>query len=231
MQKKTKGSFEDDIIGIFKQKSIKKSNDKKKTTTKMGKSPGALGGKLVATGTKGVERPKKKGKVDAGLQEALKKQKKKTKGKVDVGLQEALKKQKKKKATPTITNPNNINKSRYIDDKTKSKKPTIVTKEQLEKSGLSLRDYMNFLQGKTRRDDPKPKKVKLTKDQMPKRKPVMVDDFKKAKVKKKSKKTSAKTGLGSKAMSTKTPKKYKGTNITPTKLQRERMRKRMMGST
>ena len=197
MQKKTKGSFEDDIIGIFKQKSIKKSNDKKKTTTKMGKSPGALGGKLVATGTKGVERPKKKGKVDAGLQEALKKQK-------------------KKKTTPT---------------KTKPKKPTIVTKEQLEKSGLSLRDYMNFLQGKTRRDDPKPKKVKLTKDQMPKRKPVMVDDFKKAKVKKKSKNTSAKTGLGSKAMSTKTPKKYKGTNITPTKLQRERMRKRMMGST
>ena len=216
MQKKTKGSFEDDIMGIFKQKSIKKSNDKKKTTTKMGKSPGALGGKLVATGTKGVERPKKKGKVDVGLQEALKKQKKKTKGKVDVGLQEALKKQKKKKTTPT---------------KTKPKKPTIVTKEQLEKSGLSLRDYINFLQGKTRRDDPKPKKVKLTKDQMPKRKPVMVDDFKKAKVKKKSKKTSAKTGLGSKAMSTKTPKKYKGTNITPTKLQRERMRKRMMGST
>ena len=216
MQKKLKGSFEDDIIGIFKQKSIKKSNDKKKTTTKMGKSPGALGGKLVATGTKGVERPKKKGKVDVGLQEALKKQKKKTKGKVDVGLQEALKKQKKKKTTPT---------------KTKPKKPTIVTKEQLEKSGLSLRDYMNFLQGKTRRDDPKPKKVKLTKDQMPKRKPVMVDDFKKSKVKKKSKKTSAKTGLGSKAMSTKTPKKYKGTNITPTKLQRERMRKRMMGST
>ena len=197
MQKKSKGSFEDDIIGIFKQKPIKKSNDKKKTTTKMGKSPGALGGKLVATGTKGVERPKKKGKVD-------------------VGLQEALKKQNKKNTTPT---------------KTKPKKPTIVTKEQLEKSGLSLRDYMNFLQGKTRRDDPKPKKVKLTKDQMPKRKPVMVDDFKKAKVKKKSKKTSAKTGLGSKAMSTKTPKKYKGTNITPTKLQRERMRKRMMGST
>ena len=206
MQKKTKGSFEDDIIGIFKQKSIKKSNDKKKTTTKMGKSPGALGGKVTA----------KKGKVDVGLSEALKKQKKKTKGKVDVGLQEALRKQKKKKTTPT---------------KTKPKKPTIVTKEQLEKSGLSLRDYMNFLQGKTRRDDPKPKKVKLTKDQMPKRKPVMVDDFKKAKVKKKSKKTSAKTGLGSKAMSTKTPKKYKGTNITPTKLQRERMRKRMMGST
>jgi len=44
-------------------------------------------------------------------------------------------------------------------------------------------------------------------------------------------KVRGKTGYGSKAMSTKTPKKYKGTNITPTKLQKERMRKRMMGST
>ena len=32
-------------------------------------------------------------------------------------------------------------------------------------------------------------------------------------------------------MSTKTPKFFKGTNITPTKSQRQRMRKRMMGST
>jgi hypothetical protein len=44
-------------------------------------------------------------------------------------------------------------------------------------------------------------------------------------------KVRGKTGYGSKAMSTKTPKTYKGTNITPTKLQKERMRKRMMGST
>ena len=36
--------------------------------------------------------------------------------------------------------------------KTKVKKGPIVTKEQLEKSGLSLRDYMNMMQGKTRRD-------------------------------------------------------------------------------
>jgi len=34
----------------------------------------------------------------------------------------------------------------------KTKKAPIVTKEQLEKSGLSLRDYMNMMQGKTRRD-------------------------------------------------------------------------------
>jgi len=44
-------------------------------------------------------------------------------------------------------------------------------------------------------------------------------------------KVRGKTGYGSKAMSTKTPKKYKGTINTPTKLQKERMRKRMMGST
>ena len=35
----------------------------------------------------------------------------------------------------------------------------------------------------------------------------------------------------SNVMSTKTPKFFKGTNITPTKTQRQRMRKKMMGST
>ena len=35
---------------------------------------------------------------------------------------------------------------------TVKKKAPIVTKEQLKKSGLSLRDYMNMLQGKTRKD-------------------------------------------------------------------------------
>lgn len=35
---------------------------------------------------------------------------------------------------------------------TVKKKTPIVTKEQLKKSGLSLRDYMNMLQGKTRKD-------------------------------------------------------------------------------
>ena len=37
-------------------------------------------------------------------------------------------------------------------DKDRKKMLAAVTKEQLAKSGLSLRDYMNFLQGKTRRD-------------------------------------------------------------------------------
>ena len=137
-----------------------------------------------------------------------------------------------KKTTPTKT----TSKSKITQGSTmtKIKNPSIVTKEQLKKSGLSLRDYMNFMQGKTRKDDKKkttsPKKVTLKASQMPKKKPTMVDDFSKSKVKKK--KTSlAKTGYGSKSMSTKTPKTYRGTNITPTKLQRERMRKRMMGST
>ena len=35
--------------------------------------------------------------------------------------------------------------------KAKPKKGPVVTKEQLKKSGLSLRDYMNFQQGKTRK--------------------------------------------------------------------------------
>jgi len=45
-----------------------------------------------------------------------------------------------------------------IVKKAKPKKGPIVTKEQLAKSGLSLRDYMNYKQGKTRKDGPVVKK-------------------------------------------------------------------------
>lgn len=38
----------------------------------------------------------------------------------------------------------------------KAQKAKIVTKEELEKSGLSLRDYLNKQQGLTRRESPKP---------------------------------------------------------------------------
>ena len=41
-----------------------------------------------------------------------------------------------------------------ITRKAKPKKGPVVTKEQLKKSGLSLRDYMNFQQGKTRKKGP-----------------------------------------------------------------------------
>jgi hypothetical protein len=44
--------------------------------------------------------------------------------------------------------------------KAKPKKGPVVTKEQLKKSGLSLRDYMNYQQGKTRKSGPVvPKRV------------------------------------------------------------------------
>lgn len=97
----------------------------------------------------------------------------------------------KKKTTSTKNN-----KITQGSTMTKMKNPSIVTKEQLKKSGLSLRDYMNFMQGKTRRDDKKtkkttPTKVTLKASQMPKRKPVMVDDFAKSKVKKSSTKTTS----------------------------------------
>lgn len=45
----------------------------------------------------------------------------------------------------------------------KKKKAPIVTKEQLKKSGLSLRDYMNFMQGKTRKDYKDVKKAAVKK--------------------------------------------------------------------
>jgi len=208
--KSKKMGAEDDVVGIAVQKAKKKITDsknknKKTNTTKktFGMSPGALGGKIKSSTNKTT-----------------------------------------KKTTPT----KNTSKSKITQGSTTTKKknPSIVTKEQLKKSGLSLRDYMNFMQGKTRKDDKKnttsPKKVTLKASQMPKKKPTMVDDFSKSKVKKSASKTgidgaattkkkSSKTGYGSKSMSTKTPKTYRGTNITPTKLQRERMRKRMMGST
>lgn len=44
--------------------------------------------------------------------------------------------------------------------KAPAKKAPVVTKEELAKSGLSLRDYMNKQQGKTRRDGTAPSKAK-----------------------------------------------------------------------
>jgi len=52
----------------------------------------------------------------------------------------------------------NKNKSTVV-----KKKTPIVTKEQLRKSGLTLRDYMNMLQGKTRRDYKDVKKAAVKK--------------------------------------------------------------------
>jgi hypothetical protein len=200
--KSKKMGAEDDVVGIAVQKAKKKITDSKNKNKKTNTTK-KIGGKIKSSTNKTT-----------------------------------------KNTTPT----KNTSKSKITQGSTMTKKknPSIVTKEQLKKSGLSLRDYMNFMQGKTRKDDKKkttsPKKVTLKASQMPKKKPTMVDDFSKSKVRKSASKTgidgaattkkkSSKTGYGSKSMSTKTPNTYRGTNITPTKLQRERMRKRMMGST
>jgi hypothetical protein len=45
--------------------------------------------------------------------------------------------------------------------RTKPSKPAVVTKEELKKSGMSLRDYMNKQQGLTRRKEPKSSSPKL----------------------------------------------------------------------
>ena len=57
-----------------------------------------------------------------------------------------------KKRPKSITAMSIIKKDANIKMDKNKKKKVIVTKEQLRKSGLSLRDYMNMLQGKTRRD-------------------------------------------------------------------------------
>ena len=112
--------------------------------------------------------------------------KKKKLGKVDVGLSEAMKKKrptgmspgalggkiKKRKTTTESPGPLSPRKS-FRDYKTiaaakkagslyymgkDGKKKAAVTKADLDKSGLSLRDYMNFMTGKTR----KPAKKKMS---------------------------------------------------------------------
>ena len=212
--KTKKMGAEDDVLGIATATKPKKDK-KTSTSTKMGKSPGALGGKL----------PTKKGKVDVGLSEALKKQKKKNTTKT--------------KTNQTKTNQTKTGKVKATAANTKNYASTLALQKRLIKKGAKIKAD-GIMGPKTRAA----MKKFMTSPNVPKKngKKVMVDDFKKSKVKKPASQTgidgaattknkSSKTGLGTKVMSTKTPKKYKGTNITPSKLQRERMRKRMMGST
>jgi hypothetical protein len=56
-----------------------------------------------------------------------------------------------------------------IDDKTKSiakDKPRVVSKKELEASGLSLRDFLNKERGLTRREDKPDSKVEAAKKQL-----------------------------------------------------------------
>ena len=84
----------------------------------------------------------KKGKVDAGLQEALKKKARDAKNKKMNDIEKSTRGQKSKSTTTATTT------KTKGSGKVGGGPKVIVTKEQLKKSGLSLRDYMNMLESK-----------------------------------------------------------------------------------
>ena len=226
--KSKKMGAEDDVLGIATQKAKKKIADSKKKTSTT------------------------KGKVDVGLQKALKNKKSKiakdsdSKARISLrarkekfDIDQAYKRNQSANKNKTGQAPTKTGKVKATAANTKNYASTLAMQKRLKKLGANI-NADGIMGPKTRAAIKKyitnPSTLKKNKSK------VMVDDFKKSKVKKSASKTgidgaattkkkSSKTGLGSKAMSTKTPKTYKGTNITPTKLQRERMRKRMMGST
>ena len=134
----------------------------------------------------------------------------------------------------------NKNKTKTKTD-VKKNKTKVVTPAMIKAKGFTtLRDYLNNERGLKRKDGKKV--IKKTSSSMPKPPPKapnrgankLVSSLKTSsagidggssqvnRAKKKPKKD---------VMSTKTPKTYRNTNITPTKLQRDRMRKRSIGST
>ena len=135
-----------------------------------------------------------------------------------------------------------------IVSKNKSKgnkaKPKVITPAMIKAKGFTtLRDYLNNEKGLIRKDGKKVVRTSTAKSSVVKNKP-KVSNSGKNKIVPSLKKSSVGIDGGSSQvnrakkkivkknpMSTKTPKTYKGTNITPTKLQRDRMRKRAMGST
>ncbi len=95
---------------------------------------------------------------------------------------------------------------------------------------------MNWKLGKTRRDDKVPAKLPKPRPTTKKKvDPFAIKGTKKKVTKSKGKFTEPvdrkKKSTKKNVMSTKDTKYYKGTNITPTKLQRDRMRKRKLAST
>jgi len=131
--------------------------------------------------------------------------------------------------------------------KTKTTKPKVVTPKMIKDAGFTtLRDYLNDKRGLTRKDGKKPVKVGDKKTVTNVVKPKNIVKKKSNGSKMVASLKTSRSGIDGGAsqvnkakkkivkknpMSTKTPKTFKGTNITPTKLQRNRMRKRAMGST
>jgi len=139
------------------------------------------------------------------------------------------------------------NKTKTKTDTKKTNKPKVVTPKMIKDAGFTtLRDYLNDKRGLTRKDGKKPVKVGDKKTKVVKAPKVPPKAPNRGKNKLVSSLKISRSGIDggssqvNKAkkkivkknpMSTKTPKTFKGTNITPTKLQRDRMRKRAMGST
>ena len=251
--KSKKMGAEDDVVGIAVQKAKKKITDSKNKNKKpLGKSPGALGGKVKKKSSGGGQGQSSGniylrtgrnqsttylgGKGDARTVKPYKFDKD---GVKPIGGGRKTVAEGKLKKNETLNPISRKSKVKATAANTKNYASTLAMQKRLKKLGANI-NADGIMGPKTRAAIKKyitnPSTLKKNKSK------VMVDDFKKSKVKKSASKTgidgaattkkkSSKTGLGSKAMSTKTPKKYKGTNITPTKLQKERMRKRMMGST
>ena len=134
-----------------------------------------------------------------------------------------------------------------IVKKNKVSKPKVVTPKMIKDAGFTtLRDYLNDKRGLTRKDGKKPVKVGDKKTKVVKAPKVPPKAPNRGKNKLVSSLKASRSGIdgGSSqvnkakkkvvkksALSTKTPKFFKGTNITPTKLQRDRMRKRRMAAT
>ena len=145
----------------------------------------------------------------------------------------------------------NKTKTKTKTDTKKTNKPKVVTPKMIKDAGFTtLRDYLNDKRGLTRKDGKKAVRVgdkkTVTNVVKPKLKPKNLVKKKSNGSKMVASLKTSRSGIDGGAsqvnkakkkivkknpMSTKTPKTFKGTNITPTKLQRQRMQRRAMGST
>ena len=204
--KKKAMGVDDDVLGIATQKAKKKIADNKKKTKKpLGKSPGALGGKVkkalgMSPGALGGRKTAAEGKLKKN--ESLNPISRKSKAKV--------------KATAANT---------------KNYASTLSLQKRLKKLGANI-NADGIMGPKTRAA----MKKFITNPTVPAKKKVMVDSFKKSNVSaNKNKKAGIDAAKGdnkkAKTFKSSNPKldskgNYKGTNIKPTKLQLERMKKR-----
>jgi len=207
--------IDDDVKGIATQKAKKKIADSK-------------------TKKSAVTTTSKKGKVDVGLQKALKNSKIKTAPKVDKKITPTVKID--KKITPTVKTDKKTTKSKVSASagNTKNFASTMAMQKKLIAKGAKIKAD-GIMGPKTRAA-----MAKFMKAPVPKARPskTMVDSFKKSNVSdNKNKKAGISEARGdmiprkikiNKSSNSKLDSKgnYKGSNIKPTKLQLERMKKR-----